>query len=152
MREPSFKSSHRPRGRRVSRIGSRMLCLALLLVLPVGAQNTSQPRPGLPQPIGQPVGGGLTDIGNGDSVDPEKRLRALNAERQKDLVSDANKLLKLTTELNAEIVRDNPDSLSPNQLRKVAEIEKLAHSVKDKMSTSVRGIPTYNPQPNVRTR
>ena len=58
----------------------------------------------------------------------------------------ANKLLKLVTELNAELTSSNPDSLSANQLRKLAEIEKLAHSVKDKMSTSVRGTPLY-PQP-----
>ena len=50
-------------------------------------------------------------------------------------------------ELNAEIARSNPDSLDPNQIRKVAEIEKLAHNVKDKMSTSVRGTPPFRPPP-----
>ena len=75
----------------------------------------------------------------------ERLLRALNADRQKSMVSDANRLLRLAKELNAEIARTNPDSLSLDQLRKMAEIEKLARNVKEKMSTSVRGMPGYVP-------
>jgi len=67
----------------------------------------------------------------------EKQLRALNALRQKTMVSDAAKLLQLATELNAEVSAANSDSLTPSELRKVAAIEKLAHSVKQKMSVAV---------------
>jgi hypothetical protein len=63
------------------------------------------------------------------------------------MVSDTNKLLRLVNELNSEIAHTSPDLLTPSQLRKVAEIEKLAHNVKDKMSTSVRGLPAF-PQPH----
>jgi hypothetical protein len=62
-----------------------------------------------------------------------KRLRALNIDRQKRMISDAAMLLKLATELNAEVMSDKPDSLIPAELHQVAEIEKLAHSVKEKM-------------------
>ena len=55
-------------------------------------------------------------MGTVDPIETEKRLRALNAERQKSMVSDTNKLLKLASELNAEINRENPDSLTPAQL------------------------------------
>jgi hypothetical protein len=152
MHKPLSESSLRLPGWLLPQAGRQALCLALLLVLPGGAQNgPGTTRPMLSQPIGQHVGGGLTDMGSNDPVDVEKRLRALNAERQKDLVSDTNKLLKLSNELNAEIARANPDSLTAGQIRKLNEIEKLAHSVKDKMSTSVRGVPTYN-QPSVRMR
>lgn len=75
----------------------------------------------------------------------EKRLRDLNAERQKSLVADANKLLKLALELEDEVSRTNPDSFTPAELRKVEEIEKLAHRVKQKMSTSVRGSQDLSP-------
>jgi hypothetical protein len=78
-------------------------------------------------------------------VEQEKRLRALNAERQKSLVADTNKLLKLARELADEVDHTNPDTFTPAQLRKVADIEKLAHSIKDKMSTSVRGTPDFRP-------
>lgn len=72
-------------------------------------------------------------------IDVEKRLRALNADRQNKLVADTNKLLKLAAELNAELSNSNSGSLTSEEKRKVGEIEKLARSVKNKMSTSVRG-------------
>jgi hypothetical protein len=73
-----------------------------------------------------------------DSVFQQRRLRALNAERQKEIVSDANKLLKLTAELNTEISHNKSESFTPEQLRQLARIEKLARSVKDKMSNPVQ--------------
>lgn len=128
------------------------ICLVLLLAEPHDAGSGQVgSHPPLPQPTGQPVGGGLADVPSGDPAEDEKLLRALNADRQKSMVSDANKLLRLVNELNAEIARSNPDLLNSAQLRRVAEIEKLAHSVKDEMSTSVRPAPPFQ-QPPVRTR
>lgn len=123
------------------------LCFALVLVLPGGAQNgVPGPRTPLSQPPGQHLGG-LEEMGNGDSIDQERRLRALNADRQKSMVSDTDKLLKLANELNIEVAAASPESLNSDQLHKVAQIEKLAHSVREKMSTSVRGTPAYHPPP-----
>lgn len=95
------------------------------------------------QPISQRAGAGLDDPGGIDPIDAERRLRALNEMRQKAIVSDTNKLLQLANELNAEISGANSESLTPGQLRKIATIEKLAHSVKDKMSTPIGGVPAY---------
>ena len=78
-------------------------------------------------------------MGDTDPVMEEKRLKALNAERHKSLVSDTNKLLKLARELDEEVNHADPGALDQAQLIQVAEIEKLAHKVKEKMSTSVRG-------------
>jgi hypothetical protein len=78
------------------------------------------------------------------SIAEERQLRRLNAERQKTLVADTNKLLKLVTELNAEIANSREGSLTLEQLRKLAEIERLAHSVREKMATSVRGVPAFH--------
>jgi hypothetical protein len=121
----------------------RSLCVAALLVASGVAQYTPPRAGSLPQPIGQRAGDNLEGPGPGDPVEEEKRLIALNAQRQKSLVSDTDKLVRLANELGTEISRDNPTELTSAQLRKVAEIEKLAHSVKDKMSTSVRGMPSY---------
>jgi hypothetical protein len=123
-------------------VARQALGLALVLALPGGAQNVIFPpeRP-LVQPVGQRVGGSMDDAGNVDPIEQEKRLRALNAERQKSLVAETNKLLSLAQELHSEIDRTKPDALTPTQLRKIADIEKLAHSIKEKMSTSVRGAP-----------
>ncbi|HEX3894279.1 MAG TPA: hypothetical protein VHW46_17015 [Terracidiphilus sp.] len=68
----------------------------------------------------------------------------MNTERQKAVVSDTDKLLKLATELNQEIGESNPATLTPVELRKVAEIEKLARNVKQKMSISFTGGPSFD--------
>jgi len=80
-----------------------------------------------------------------DSNSPDKkRIQLLNAERQKSLVSDAGKLLKLAKELNDEVAENDSAALSSEQVRKVEEIGKLAKNVKSKMSFSVGGYPTLN--------
>jgi hypothetical protein len=120
-----------------------LLFLALLLAVSCFAQQAGQPpvpKSSVPPPFSQ---NSIDDLnfGPAEPLWQEKQLRILNAERQKELVADTGKLLKLAHELDAEISNKNPDSLTPEQLRKIAEIEKLAHSVKEKMSTSVRGAP-----------
>jgi hypothetical protein len=65
-----------------------------------------------------------------------QRLRALNTDRQKSLVSDTDKLLKLARQLDAEIASNPTDELTPQELRKIGEIEKLARDVKAKMVQS----------------
>jgi hypothetical protein len=131
------------------------LCLAVLLALQGAAQNTPVgpigPRGNLPQPINQRAGDSIFGIGTGDPIEEEERLRALNKERHKSLVSDTNKLLKLAGELDVEIKNGGVESLTPTQLRKWAEIEKLAHNVKDKMVYSVRGF-SIQPPPISNTR
>jgi len=120
----------------------QVLCLlvALAVVPACGrAQQTGTTNP-FPTPHGfPPQDGPLGSIDGSNPFGSERRLREINAERQKALVADTNKLLRLATELNAEIAKSNPGALTPEQIRKVAEIEKLAHSVRDKMAMSLRG-------------
>jgi hypothetical protein len=122
-----------------------MLWLALLLALPCGGQAPMR------SPNSPTFGGDQTYTGDaGDQVYQERRLRQLYEAQHKSMVSDTDRLLKLVTELNAEIDSTNPSALTPDQLRKVAEIEKLAHSVRDKMRMSVRAAPANidaNPLP-----
>jgi len=77
----------------------------------------------------------------GDPIYRERRLRQITEAQHKSMVADTDELLRLVTELNAEIAGANPDSLTPDQLRKVARIEKLARSVKDKMRMPIGGTP-----------
>ena len=76
-----------------------------------------------------------------------RQLRALNSERQKSMISDTDKLLQLAKELNEEVENSNPDQLTQVELRKLADIEKLARNVKQKMSVSFVGGPTYQEPP-----
>ena len=81
-----------------------------------------------------------------ESNSPEqKRIKLLNAERQRSLVSDAEKLLKLAKELNSEVNQSDTETLNGEQLHKVEAIAKLAKNVKEKMSYSVGGFPASAP-------
>ena len=59
--------------------------------------------------------------------------RARNNERQKKLMADTDKLLALATELHADVARTDKNILSVDVVRRADEIEKLAHSVKERM-------------------
>jgi hypothetical protein len=120
------------------------LWLAAVLAMPVGAQNLPQPRGSQQQPLGQRMGDSGDEFANGDYAEQLERMRALNRERQKTMISDTNKLLKLATELDMEVKSDDADSLTPSQMRTLASIEKLAHDVKDKMTYSV-SVPSATP-------
>jgi len=63
----------------------------------------------------------------------EEQEKSRNSDRQKKLVSDTERLLALANELKAEVDKTNKDTLSLDVIRKADEIEKLAHSVKEKM-------------------
>jgi hypothetical protein len=128
-----------------------LACALLCLALPGGGQNPTAPMQVTTngQPSAQPMRGSIQDMdqpfasGDSDPAMQEARLKQLNAAQHKSMVADAGKLLKLVTELNAEIGSSNPGSLNADELRKLAEIEKLARSVKDKMRISVKGTPAF---------
>ena len=61
---------------------------------------------------------------------------AANFERKKQMNDDSAKLLKLATELKSEVDKSTKDTLSLGVVHKAEEIEKLAHSVKEKMKLS----------------
>jgi len=85
-----------------------------------------------------------------DDPDPamvERRIRALNIERQKQIVADSDKLLKLTRELNEEVAKANTGTLTPDELHKIAEIEKLARNVRQRMTEGVGEPQTAMPLP-----
>ena len=63
----------------------------------------------------------------------EKMEKARNADRQKQLVQDTDKLLALAKELKEEVGKSNADTLSIDVVKKASEIEKLAKNVKDRM-------------------
>src|SRR5216684_33137 len=65
---------------------------------------------------------------------PQKEMeKKANEERQAELKRDAEKLLKLSTELKDYVDKSNENVLSVDVIRKAEEIEKLAHNVKTKM-------------------
>jgi hypothetical protein len=125
---------------------SQAVWWGLWLALVIAALSVAQAQRGrdssqFDSTFSQPGDGRTGGAGDLDSREEERRFRLLNAERQKTMVSDTNKLLKLATQLNAEIAAANQSELTPAQLKSIGEIEKLARKVKEKMSLSVRGTP-----------
>jgi hypothetical protein len=68
-----------------------------------------------------------------DSMRRAEQRRMLMSERQKRLVEDTDKLLALTTALKEQMDESNKDVLSLDMVKKAEQIEKLAHSVKERI-------------------
>ena len=64
----------------------------------------------------------------------EKLWKRLNDDRQQSMVSDVQRLLALAGELSAELGHADRPAPSPEELRTVKEIQKLARKVKENMT------------------
>jgi hypothetical protein len=116
------------------------LALSLIGVGHVKPQITTISQ-GSQLPSPQVVGSMPDPNGGPRETDPaldQQRIQEMKIERHAEIVSDANKLLKLTARLNSEIEQSHANSLNPKQLRTLAKIEKLARNVKQTMSTPIQ--------------
>jgi hypothetical protein len=62
-----------------------------------------------------------------------EQAKKLNEQRHENLKRDTDKLVKLSNELKQYVDKSNENMLSLDVIKKAEEIEKLAHSVKEKM-------------------
>ena len=133
--------------------GQVALAAGLLLAVPAGAQSSQgggQMSPGVQHQISvaeQVARNASTDplAAGVDPLDEARRMKRLNADRQKHLVSETQKLVALTEALYAEVAREDSDHLTPAQMRKLGEIEKLAKGVREKMTMAVGNGPIFQP-------
>jgi hypothetical protein len=106
-----------------------LLCL-LILNAAISFSQAPQP-PTAPIP---PLPGQRPAPEDEERTRMEKEMaKKANQERQANLKRDTEKLLQLSTELKKYVDRSNENVLSLEVLKKAEEIEKLAHSVKEKM-------------------
>jgi hypothetical protein len=137
----STERSATPAGSR-SCWGRILACLAVLAALSGAAQ------PGQQQVQRDPAWSAASPSANRmpdpndmrqmrDQQTVQQSYEAANAERKKLIADDSAKMLKLAADLKAEVDKTNADMLSVNVIRKAAEIEKLAHSIKQKMKSTV---------------
>lgn len=94
------------------------------------------------QPLPSPLNRGRVGPFGGDEPAPDpmvvqKQRHAMNVQRQKEMVSDAGKLLQLAQKLEVEIGKSQSGSLTAEQVRTIDRIEKLARSVREKMGYCV---------------
>jgi hypothetical protein len=118
-----------------------LACLVGLLVLAGAAPAWAQINPdkSIHDPVLTTLPDANTQMQMRDQQTKEQNYAAANAERKKQIADDSTKLLKLATDLKAEIDKTNKDTLSLNVIRKADEIERLAHNVKEKMKLTVGG-------------
>lgn len=69
--------------------------------------------------------------------DEIRQFEWMNAQRQKEMISNSAKLIELAQQLNAEANKNAPDALSILGVRQAEAIEKLAHNIQGKMRESV---------------
>lgn len=100
-----------------------------------GQQQTSPPQASKPSPTPDPGPSRPWTTPSQLAVPGAQNtnFNAANAARRKELAADSAELLKLATELKAEVDKTTKDTLSLTVIRKAGEIEKLAHDVKEKM-------------------
>jgi tRNA pseudouridine-54 N-methylase len=67
----------------------------------------------------------------------KQNVEAVNAERRKVIADESAMLLKLATDLKAEVDKSNKDTLSLTVIRRADMVEKLAHDMKEKMKLSI---------------
>jgi hypothetical protein len=107
---------------------SGIIAFALTAVLPSASQsNYMRQETSAHQRVG---------IDEGRLKIERDMAKKANEARQADLRRDTGKLLKLATELQEYVDKTNEGMLSVNVIKKAEEIEKLAHSVKEKMKGS----------------
>ena len=112
----------------------RMLWIATacLCVLTTGPANLmvgqNLPAPSPPWANRMP---GTGPSSSESQADRQAKIR--NAYQQKQLAADAEKLLKLTTELKLQVDKSTKDTPSVDAIRKAGKIEKLAHNIEQDM-------------------
>jgi len=104
--------------------------------LPGASQGAGQRGASATSPTPQLPSMETDDPSPGTKHTAEEMERARNSDRQKKLIEDTERLLALANELKVDVDKSTKDMLSLDVVRKADEIEKLAHSVKEKMKGS----------------
>jgi nitric oxide reductase activation protein len=120
----------------VAMIGSVLVAACSVSVS--GGQMSPQQPLGSPthQMPGMPSKPGAAEPEDPNPLDAnraQQQEKMRNNDRQKRLVADTDKLLVLATDLKAQVDKSTKDTLSVDVIKKADEIEKLAHSVKERM-------------------
>ena len=119
-------------------------CFVALAIFTGTAHSGQDPLP----PRGSPDRPSTTGMGNRlpDSLEQirmrdqkikDKNYAAANSERMRQIGEDSAVLLKLATDLKAELDKTDKDTLSPKAIHEAELIERLSHNVQEKMKLTV---------------
>lgn len=90
----------------------------------------------LPPAVSQSQGMGSPPVTAADSVQ-QQQAKAAYEQRQVEIKRDTEKMFQLTAELRQSLAAEHQNVMSVDDLKKVEQIEKLAHGVKSKMKQSL---------------
>ena len=110
------------------------LFLVLAMVLASSAMSVAQ-QIHLPPAVSQSQSMGGMPTTNGDAIQKQQAIAA-NQQRQLEIRRDTDKMAELTQSLK-EYLSKNDQVMSLDAIKKIEQIEKLAHSVKGKMKQSL---------------
>ena len=117
-------------------LAALLLLITLLSSVPLLGQNSGQSPSQIPRLDSNP-GFPPDDRMDVERAKVEKDMaKKANRERQVQLQRDTDNLLKLATQLKESVDKSNENTLSVDVVKKAEEIEKLAHSVKEKMKAN----------------
>ncbi|HXC97584.1 MAG TPA: hypothetical protein VNU92_17925 [Edaphobacter sp.] len=109
----------------------RVATIGAVLLTTSSVKVTGGPMsPGEPLP-GQALGTSRTN----KPVDkqPDQEPSGPMTERQKQFAADTDKLFALATDLKEQVAKSTKNTLSVGVIKKADEIEKLAHTMKERM-------------------
>ena len=100
----------------------------LIIIIATASVGIAQTRPPAPptEQQGPPEDEGTIRM-------KKDMAKKANTDRHEALKRDTDKLLELAQQLKDQVDKSNENTLSLDVLKKAEEIEKLAHSVKEKM-------------------
>lgn len=116
-----------------------VLTLAQVVTTNCGAARlTGQESAGNTRLSSAPVDGRYGTTSNVDAAMEAARMaRIAVKDRQKRIAGDSAKIVKLSTEVRGEVASGMAKETPIDAIRKVEEIEKLAHDLKHRMSGNV---------------
>jgi HAMP domain-containing protein len=128
------------------RVAGRIVTAVLLLGAPIAAQSPTAP----PIPISPGIGHvrlAMTDPSMffSDTKIEARQAKMLNVQRQQAIVTDTEKILQLARELEADAHSARPTMSLAERMHKAEEIEKLAKTVREKMTYAIGAPPPPNP-------
>jgi hypothetical protein len=128
----------------VSRLSPFLLCASVIacLALTFSYANAQQQGHsiGLQPPYEQ-------NTLSSDNSRTQEMSRWANAARQKRLVKDSTKLVELTAQMKQRMAERGDKKVTDDDLKLLAQIEKLAHSIREEMAYAGEAPPPPPQQP-----
>jgi len=128
------------------RVACRVVTAALLLGAPIAAQSPTAPAIPISPDVAQ-VRQAILDPSMvfSDTKIEARQAKMLNIQRQQAIVTDTEKILQLARELEADANSARPTMSVAERMHKAEEIEKLAKTVREKMTYAIGAPPPPNP-------